>query len=116
MNSAPYKMWEFSFNQERKDVPLGLSGTDLIIFKLTDPVDIRLDDMRNDKIPLTSCDPISPINILGIPFKEIYLTNDERPGGKIQIIVLFGGTSSQIVDELKKPKGIDRLLSAVGLI
>ena len=112
---SPYKFWEFSLKAVRDNQPLGLSGTDLIIFKLTSPVSIRLDDIRNDPIPLTACDPITPINIIGIPFKEIYLTN-EASGGMMQVIVLFGGTSSQIIDEMRKPKGLDRIFAALGLI
>ena len=78
LNPAPYKIWEFDLSRARTDEPLGLSGTDIIVFKLTNPVEIRLDDIRNDKIPLTSCDPITPISIAGIPFKEIYLTNPSK--------------------------------------
>jgi hypothetical protein len=115
LNPAPYKIWEFDLSVARRDEPLGLSGTDIIIFKLTNPVQIRLDDIRNDQIPLTSCDPISPINIVGIPFKEIYLTNEAKRG-VLQIIVTFGGTSNQIVEELRKPRGLDRILNKFGVI
>lgn len=114
--SSPYKIWEYSFDASRKNEPLGLSGTDLIIFRNTSPVLIRLDDIRNDEIPITACEPTNPIFITGIPFKEIYMTNEKKVGGYIQFIVTFGGTSSQIVDELQKPKGIDRLLKFIGLI
>ncbi len=115
MYSAPYKIWEYSFNTPRKNLPMGLSGTDLIVFRNTNPVTIRLDDIRNDEIPITSCEPTNPIIISGIPFKEIYLTNLVNPGGFIEFIVTFGGTSSQIVDELRKPKGFDRILNSLGL-
>ena len=113
--SAPYKIWEYSFNTARKNEPIGLSGTDLIIFRNTNPVLIRLDDIRNDEIPITSCEPTNPITITGIPFKEIYMTNVKNVGGYIQFIVTFGGTSSQIVKELQKPKGFDRILDKLGL-
>jgi len=113
---APYRIWEYSFNTARQNEPIGLSGTDLIIFRNTHPILIRLDDIRNDEIPITACEPTSPIFITGIPFKEIYLTNIIKTGGYIQFIVTFSGTSSQIVHELQKPKGIDRLLKFIGLI
>lgn len=115
ITSSPYKIWSYSFNTARTNLPMGLSGTDLIVFRNTNPVLIRLDDIRNDEIPITSCEPTNPIIIAGIPFKEIYLTNSANPGGFIEFIVTFGGTSSQIVDELRKPKGFDRILDSLGL-
>jgi len=111
-----YDFQTIDLSVARKDQPLGLSGTSLIIYRLTDPVSIKLNDRRFGSIQLTACDEINPINVSFIPFTEVYLTNNARQGAYMNIIVLAGGTSSQIVDELQKPKGLDRIFHAVGLI
>lgn len=115
-DNQAYNFQIIDLSVARKDQPLGLSGSSLIVYRLTDPVSIKFNDRRFGSIPLTACDEINPINVSFIPFNEIFLTNDARQGAYMRIIVLAGGTSSEIIEELQKPKGLDRLLSWVGLI
>jgi hypothetical protein len=113
----PYRFWKYSLRTARTDEPLGLAGSDLIVYKNPSLVEIRLDDIRNDRIPIGACEPTTPITITGIPFKEIYLTNDASDGNPyIQFMVLFGGSSVEILEELQKPKGLDRLFDKMGLL
>lgn len=114
INPSPYKFWEYKLSPARTDERLGLSGTDLIIFKNTNTVEIRLDDIRNDKIPIGSASQITPVFISGIPFSDIWLTHPDYKGGTIQFIVLFSGSSVQLLEELQKPKGLDRILVKMG--
>ncbi len=111
MLSLPYKYWSYDLKIARTDERMGLSGCSLIIFYCSHPVEIRLDDIRADKIPIEACDQTNPVNITGIPFSEIWMTNPAYDGGRIDFIVLFGGSNIEILQELQKPKGLDRILN-----
>lgn len=112
--ASPYKRISIDLKTARQNEPLGISGESLIIFKNPHNIGIRLDDIRNDIIPIGACEQSSPVYITGIPFKEVYLTNEAK-GGYIVFIVLFTGSTSQLISEMKKPKGFDKVLQGLGI-
>ena len=116
--SSPYRYWVYDLHIARNTEPLGLAGDALIVFRNPVPVELRLDDIRNDDIQIPACEPDNPVHITGIPFKEIWMTN-EAASGSIQIIVLFGGTNTEIIDainNLQPQKGsLSGFLGRLGL-
>jgi len=110
--NSPYRVMEIDLNKERLNEPLGLSGQSLIIFKNPTNISLKLDDIRNDIIPIGACNQSQPIYINGIPFKEIYLTNDAT-GGILVLILLYTGSTIELIDEIRKTKGIKNILKNI---
>lgn len=110
----PYKFFDYSLRVERNDERLGLAGTELIVFKNPTGIALRLDEIRNDKIFISACDQTNPVTISGIPFKEIWMSN-EYFDGDVQFIVLFGLAGEELIQAIKEPKGLDRILKRLGL-
>lgn len=111
--SQPYKFFTYSLRSVRNDERLGLAGTELIVFNNPTTIGLRLDEIRNDKIFISACDQTNPVVISGIPFKEIWMTNEEFDGS-IQFIVLFGLAGQELINAIKEPKGFDKILSRLG--
>jgi len=108
-----YTYWKYDLGIARTDEKLGLSGTNLIVYRNPVTVELRLDDIRNDKITIRPCDPTSPIIVPNIPFSEIWMTNDAVDGHpQIEFIITSGERTAldNILEEIRKPKGLDRLM------
>ena len=111
---SPYKVVTADLKRARNNEPMGMAGQSLIVFKNPHNIGLRLDDIRNDIIPVGACNQDSPVHINGIPFKEIYMTNSAE-GGNVIFILLFTGSTTQLIDEMRKPKGFDKVLNKIGI-